>query len=241
MRLSIIIPAHNEEVTIRQVLEKVSAVNFGSWEKEIIVVNDGSSDNTGKIIEQWATLEGNDAHCLHHSTNLGKGAGIKTGLQAASGDYIIIQDADAEYDPADIPSLLSIIENNPSRPPLTLRGGESQVAVFGARGHKAYPERGFHYVVGAWMLTTFFNLLYWQKLTDLYTCYKLIPGKVFKELGIKSTGFEFEAEVACKLALRGIKITEAPIGYKPRNKEQGKHIRLIDALKGFWSIFKYRF
>jgi hypothetical protein len=115
------------------------------------------------------------------------------------------------------------------------------MAVFGKRGHKAYPERGFHYVVGAWMLTTFFNLLYWQKLTDLYTCYKLIPGKVFKELGIKSTGFEFEAEVACKLARAGIKITETPIGYKPRNKEQGKHIRLIDAVKGFWSILKYRF
>lgn len=242
MRLSIIIPAHNEAATIKEVLEKVSAVNFGPWEKEIIVVNDGSSDNTGSIAEQWALLPNNGAHCIvvHHKNNMGKGAGIQTGLKVASGDYVIIQDADAEYDPADIPKLLSVVAEGA---PLT-RGAPSAhvpLAVFGARGHKAYPERGFHYVVGAWMLTTLFNLFYWQKLTDLYTCYKLIPGKVFKELDIKSTGFEFEAEVACKLALRGIKITETPIGYKPRNKEQGKHIRLIDAVKGFWSILKYRF
>jgi len=162
---------------------------------------------------------------------LGKGAAIQTGLKQASGDYVIIQDADLEYNPEDIPKLLSAISNRTGRP----------LAVFGKRGYKAYPERGFHYVIGAWLLTAFYNLLYNQNLTDLYTGYKLIPTSIFKDLNIQSKGFEFEAEVACKLAKRGVIIKEVSINYKPRNKEQGKHIRFKDAVKGFWTILKLIF
>jgi len=233
MKLSIIIPAHNEEATIKQVLEKVAGVDLGEWEKEVIVVNDGSSDGTKTMIDDALSLfDGRQKVIMvHHEKNLGKGAAIQTGLKKASGDYVIIQDADAEYDPSDIPNLLSLI----------LNGESYQLAVFGARGHKAYPQRGFHYVIGAWLLTTFYNILYRQKLTDLYTCYKLIPASIFKDLNIQSQGFEFEAEVSCKLAKRGVIIKEVSINYKPRNKDQGKHIKFIDAIRGFWAILKYRF
>lgn len=246
MKLSIIIPAHNEEKTIGQVLDKVFSVSLGEWEKEIIVVNDGSSDKTGEMLDEYVAqarglplhvkagllslrqAEGLRYMVIHHSTNLGKGAAIQTGLKQATGDYIIIQDADLEYEPGDIPKLLSAIEESRA------------VAVFGNRGTKSYPERGFHYVIGAKVLTWIFNLLFWQNISDLYTGYKLIPGKIFKELNITSAGFEFEAEVACKLAKRGVNIKEVLINYKPRNKEQGKHIGFTDALKGFLAILKYR-
>jgi len=244
MKLSIIIPAHNEQATIKQVLKKVMSVNIAprpgsgpssAWEKEVIVINDGSSDATKTILETIPPfLSGRlkvgvlDFVVIHHEKNLGKGAAIQTGLKRATGDYIIIQDADLEYDPADIPNLLSLI----------LNGESHHIAVFGARGHKAYPERGFHYVVGAWVLTTFYNLLFNQRLTDLYTGYKLIPTGILKSLNIHSAGFEFEAEVACKLAKRGVIIKEIPIHYQPRNKNQGKHIRFVDAVKGLWMIIK---
>ena len=241
MRLTIIIPAHNEEATIGQVVDKVFRVDLvprlglgllSRWEKEVIVINDGSSDSTKSILSHISPkFDGRTQMAiLHHEKNLCKGAAIQTGLKRASGDYVIIQDADAEYDPSDIPNLLSLIANQ-----------KNQIAVFGKRGYKAYPERGFHYVIGAWMLTTFYNILYHQNLTDLYTGYKLIPTLVFKSLNIQSKGFEFEAEVACKLAKRGVIIKEIPIHYQPRNKNQGKNIRFKDAVKGFWKILILRF
>ncbi len=250
MRLSIIIPAHNEEKTIASILQKVFEVDISPWEKEVVVVNDGSSDGTGKILDSICSApihrpQPINGHgilpiVIHHPTNLGKGAGIKTALSKVTGNYVIIQDADLEYNPGDIPKLLWAINSNPHPSPLP--GGEgAKVAIFGARGHKAYPERGFHYVVGAWMLTTLYNILYFQRLTDLYTCYKLIPAKIFKQINIQSNGFEFEAEVACKLAKKDVIIKEVPINYQPRNKAEGKHIGLKDAIKGFWTIIKLRF
>ena len=237
MRLSIIIPAHNEEATIQQVLERVFKVDLNGWDKQVIVINDGSSDATKSVLDGISSkLDGRqnvrmlDFMVVNHEKNMGKGAAIQTGLKAANGDYVIIQDADAEYDPLDIPGLLEPIN----------RHATNGLVIFGKRGYKAYPERGFHYVIGAWCLTAFYNLLYHQHLTDLYTCYKLIPTSLFKDLNIQSSGFEFEAEVSCKLAKRGVIIREVPINYKPRNKDQGKHIRFIDALKGFWMILKLR-
>jgi glycosyltransferase involved in cell wall biosynthesis len=197
MKLSIIIPAHNEEKTIAQVLDKVFKVDLGGWEMEVIVVNDGSSDGTRVILKQWASLYDNDAHCtvvLHHPINLGKGAAIQTGLKQASGDYVIIQDADLEYDPADIPKLLSLIPSSTSLQ-LSPTSGErvnNVVAIFGNRGSKSYPQRGLHYVFGAKLLTWTFNLLFWQNVSDLYVGYKLIPTSIFKELGITSSDVFYE-------------------------------------------------
>ncbi len=239
MKLSIIIPAHNEEKTIAQVLEQVLKVDLDGWEKEVVVVDDGSSDGTGTILEKICSVPiyghsgspiNRHATLISHPTNLGKGAAIKSALVKATGDYVIIQDADLEYNPGDIVNLLSFIPDD----------GKHRIAIFGKRGYKAYPERGFHYVIGAWLLTTFYNLLYGQQLTDLYTGYKLIPTRIFKELNIESNGFEFEAEVACKLVKKNVIIKEVEISYLPRNKAQGKHIRFVDAVKGFWTIVKIR-
>lgn len=141
MKLSIIIPAHNEEATIAQVLEKVFSFDLQGWDKEVIVINDGSSDNTRNILDGISSKNDGrhnlrilDFVVIHHDTNFGKGAAIQTGFGRASGDYVIIQDADAEYDPQDIPKLLSEIKNNPSQPPLILRGGAPQPPPLFQRG-----------------------------------------------------------------------------------------------------------
>jgi len=229
MKVSIIIPAHNEQGTIVQILQKVAGVELNGWKKQIIVVNDGSSDETGNIVAVWIEQQHflpGQVTLLHHQANVGKGAAIKTGLSAATGEYIVIQDADLEYDPNDIPELLFTAEKN------------KHSAVFGARGTKRYPERGFHYVIGAKLLTWTFNILFGTRMTDLYTGYKLFPVSAVKN--IHSAGFELEVEIAAKLVKNGIAIIEVPIHYQPRNKTQGKHIRAKDAVVGFLTIIKHR-
>ncbi len=234
MRLSIIIPAHNEEATIQTVLERVLAVELPGWEKEMIVVDDGSTDGTGQIVSGLMHQLGipflsgrTKMEYVVHEQNRGKGEAVRTGLGKATGDYIIIQDADLEYDPADIPKLLEQAKNGCT-------------AVFGARGSARYPERGFHYVIGAKLLTWTADLLYGAHLTDLYTGYKLFRSEDIKCLPLTSRGFEFEAEVSCRLLKHGCKVAEVPISYKPRNREQGKHIGWTDAVKGFWVIIRER-
>lgn len=238
MKLTIIIPAHNEQATIYQVLEKVCSTDLGIWQKEIVVVNDGSSDNTLAEVNKFehnlsARLNHVSLVVLNHPVNLGKGAAIVSAIARATGDFALIQDADLEYSPGDIPKLLSFIRTEDVI-------GAGKMAVFGNRGVKHYPERGIHYAIGVKFLTWIFDLLFWQNIADLYTGYKLLPVSVLKSLAIKSAGFEFEAEVACKLAGAHIQIVETPISYFPRNKEQGKHIGLIDFFRGFWAIIKYR-
>lgn len=229
MKLSIIIPAHNEEQTIGRILQKVATVNVAPWEKEVVVVNDGSSDATRAIAEYViAKTDSRQKWTLvNHEKNMGKGTAIQSALTKVTGDYVIIQDADLEYEPEDIPKLLAALT------------GSS--AVFGDRGSKSYPERGWQYVWGVKLLTGVFNVLYGAKLRDLYTGYKLVPAQALRSVHIQSAGFEFEAEVASKLARLGVTIQEVPIGYFPRGKSQGKHIRAIDGLWGLWTIIKLRF
>jgi glycosyltransferase involved in cell wall biosynthesis len=233
MKLSIIIPAHNEQATVAEVIKKVADADIGNWEKEILAVDDGSSDKTAEILKASGSFFSGrrETVCvIYHQKNLGKGAAIKSALAKATGDYVLIQDADLEYDPKDIFNLLSPVNN-----------GGQKMAVFGDRGIKRYPERGFHYIIGAKLLTWAFNILNGAWLRDLYTGYKLIPADIFKSLGIKSTGFEFEAEVACKLLKKGIKILEVPIAnYRPRSRQQGKHIRFKDAALGLLTIISCR-
>lgn len=227
MKLSIIIPTFNEAATITKVLDAVLKVDVGGWEKEIIVVDDGSTDATASMLSASSAVL-----VLSHETNQGKGAAIQTGLLHASGDYVLIQDADLEYEPSDISSLVSLIKGREAKQP---------IAVYGDRGIKAYPERGIHYVIGAKLLTWTVNILFGSHLKDLYTGYKLLPTGIIKELDIHSSGFEFEAEVTCKMIRRDVLILETPITYRPRNKEQGKKIRFMDAVKGFWIIIKLFF
>ena len=229
MKLSVIIPVLNEEKTIAQVIERVSAQDLSGWEKEIIVVDDGSTDGTAEVIANLSSLIAN-LRLITHPTNQGKGAAIKTGLNAATGDAVIIQDADLEYSPAEFPALLAELAAHPEA-----------AAIFGSRNLKPKRHGYTHYVWGVAVLTFINNLLYGSRLTDTYTCYKLFRAPVIKSLDLESRGFEFEAEVTCKLLRGGHQIREIPIDYFPRSFAEGKKIRFKDALKGVWTILKYKF
>jgi dolichol-phosphate mannosyltransferase len=227
-KISIIIPAHNEEKFIEKTLEKVMRTLL-PWDTEIIVVNDGSTDETINILEKLSRKY--SFRLINHDKNLGKGWAIKTGIKNSSGNYLLIQDADLEYDPKNIPALLSKMDEDIS-------------AVYGKRSAKVWPKRGIHYVLGAKLLTFAINALYGSKLEDSYTGYKLFNlEKVSKQMleNLESSGFEFEAEVTCKILKNKGKILEVPITYIPRSREEGKHIGAKDALIGLLTICKWRF
>jgi glycosyltransferase involved in cell wall biosynthesis len=223
MKLSVIIPVYNEKNTIEIILERVKAV---ALEKEIILVDDFSTDGTRELLPR---LKSKNISVLMHDKNLGKGAAIKTGIKAATGDYIIIQDADLEYDPQDFFKLI--------QPALD---GKAAV-VYGSRflGNNYFSM--LSHKLGNQFLTGVTNLLYRGKLTDMETCYKLIPIELARQLNIKSRRFEVEPEVTAKILKRGYKILEVPISYKGRTISEGKKISWKDALSTLWTLLKYRF
>lgn len=218
MKVSIIIPTYNEAGTIARVIRKIAAVRIDGWEKEIIVVDDGSIDSTrGEI----ASIRDVPINLLSHGRNLGKGRAIQTGLAEATGAYTLIQDADLEYSPDEYGKLLAA-----ARPDIT---------VYGVRDYtKGYPL----YRLGAYVLTSIMNVLFNAKLTDSYTCYKLIPTGIFKSLGCTADGFDIEAEITAKLLSRRIPIFEVPIRYEPRPFSAGKKIRGLDAWKGLFTLLR---
>jgi len=224
MKLSIIIPALNEEKTILEVLGRVKMQELPGWEKEIILIDDGSEDMTGEIAGREDSVK-----LVRHGFCRGKGAAVASGLKEASGDFVLIQDADLEYDPADWPLLLQKIES-----------GESRV-VFGSRnlnpGRRGYAS----YVLGVWLLTKLANILFGARLTDIYTCYKIVPLALAREIGVSSAGFEMEAEITAKILKRGIGIEEVPISYRPRKFSEGKKIRWRDGVRGAATLFRCRF
>ncbi len=226
-KLSIIIPVFNEEKTIAEIIDKVWRQPLENWKKEIIIVNDGSTDSTEKILQDLTNKF--DFILLKHQKNSGKGAAITTALPRASGDYIIIQDADLEYDPTDWPKMLKELENPEIK------------AVFGSR--KMKPERrGYaHFVLGVRFLTFLTNFLFNGSLTDIYTCYKLISLELMKSLNLTAPGFEIETEITTKILKRGLFIKEVPINYFPRSFKEGKKIKFYDGLTGVWTIVKNRF
>ncbi len=224
MKLSIIIPIFNEEATLEKVLKKVVQAPILQYEKEIILIDDGSTDRTKQIINR---LKGKPGFIvLEHPQNMGKGAAIQTGLKAVTGQAVIIQDADLEYNPADWPSLLK-----------ELKPGMG--AVYGSRNINPKKRGYFHYVLGVWLLTKLNNLLFASRLTDTYTCYKLFPARLIKSIPLTSNGFEIEAEITARILKKGLSIKELPISYSPRKFSQGKKIRFWDGLLGLWTIIKY--
>ncbi len=234
MKLSIIIPVFNEGKTIRAVLKNVLRVNFGDVKTEIIVVNDGSSDNTESEINKQKA-ESNRLIVINHERNSGKGAAVRTGIKHATGDYIIIQDADHEYNPEDIPVLLKALKNNKS-------------VVYGTRlkrmPHLSNEERTtrflMHYV-GNRFLSLITSVLYGQWLTDMETCYKLFPRSEVKNMTLKSKRFDFEPEITAKILKRGLKITEIPIQVKPRGYDEGKKLNTFrDGTVALMTLIKYR-
>ncbi len=222
--LSIIVPAYNEENTIAAVAGKLLTVALPGWGKEIIVVDDGSRDKTAERLAPFA----GDIRFLRHDQNKGKGAAIRTGLAAATGDAVIIQDADLEYDPEDIPALLAAFDRY-----------DGKAAVYGSR--ELAPERkGYpHYVLGVKVLTALANFCLGSSLTDIYTGYKLFPGSAVKTMVLSSNGFEFEVEVTARLLAQGTRIAEVPIHYHPRTFREGKKIGARDGLRGLTTIFRH--
>ena len=224
MKLSVIIPCFNEVERIGWVISAVEAVEI---EKEIIIVDDGSTDGTTEVVEKY----GRDKQIVAHisKSNFGKGAAIRTGLEYVTGDIVVIQDADLEYDPSQIPALVGpIIE------------GTADV-VYGSRFKGSISGMKLASRIANRLLVWTANLLYRAGITDEATCYKAFRTDVLRGLGLKCVRFEFCPEVTAKISKRGIKIVEVPIDYVGRTTLQGKKIKLRDAFEAIWTLIKYRF
>ena len=236
MKLSIIIPVFNEEKTIEEILKKVHDVNLKNISKEIIIVDDGSTDGTVEKIKK--TISGKkNIKFISHKTNQGKGAAIKTGIEAANGDYIIIQDADLEYDPKFIRNLLEPIITKQAK------------VVYGTRlrrlPHFGQEEKTIRFVLhylGNRSLSLITSILYGNWLTDMETCYKLFPTKAGKKFDLRARRFDFEPEITAKLLKAGYKILEVPITTVPRDYSEGKKLKTFrDGSIALWTLVKYRF
>lgn len=224
MKLSVIIPCYNEASHITRVLDAVRAVDIP---KEIIVVDDGSTDATPDILRRYET---DDTIIVHLSErNAGKGAAIRVGLSYVTGDIVIIQDADLEYDPAQYPVMIKPIID-----------GEADV-VYGSRFLGRITGMRLANRIANRVLAWVANLLYHADITDEATCYKAFRADIIKSLPLKCTRFEFCPEVTARLRKRGIAIREVPIEYTARSVAQGKKIRWTDGLSAIWTLIKYRF
>lgn len=230
--LSIIIPAYNEEKTIAELLQRVLDADLGEGiDRELIVVNDCSTDSTGRIVQSFIAAHPQaPITYLVHDRNQGKGMAVRTGIQAVTGDYVVMQDADLELDPNDFARMLP-----------HLLSGQYRV-VYGSRFlAEENSHTYFSYQLGGKFLSVMTNLLYDQRITDEPTCYKMFDAGLLKSIPLDCKGFEFCPEVTAKVSRLGYKIKEVPIRYYPRSIEEGKKLRLRDGLKAIGTLLKYRF
>jgi len=218
-------PVYNERATLISAIKEALNVDF-PCEIELVVVDDGSTDGTRDL---YPSLGYDPRLSLHmHMRNRGKGAAIRTAAAAATGDYLIMYDADLEYSPADIPSLLAPV-----------LAGEVEV-VYGTRTLGSHNAYSYVYVLGNKGVTTFANMLFNCYISDLETCFKLIPTALYRELGIRETGFGMEAEITGKLLRRGIRPYEVPISYKARSRDAGKKLTWRDGAEAVWILIRER-
>jgi glycosyltransferase involved in cell wall biosynthesis len=235
MRISIIVPVYNEQETIREILHQVRSLdltvetNLGklALEKEIVIVDDGSTDQTQAILVQ--EQERGDVALLRHDTNRGKGAAVRTGLGRSTGDIVLIQDADLEYDPRDYPTLL--------RPILERR----VTVVYGSRFLGPRKAMLFWHMLGNKFLTLVTNVLYNAILSDMETCYKALDGELARGLKLRSDGWGIDPEITAKVLKKGHRIFEVPISYYGREYFEGKKISWRDGFTVLWTLIKYRF
>jgi glycosyltransferase involved in cell wall biosynthesis len=225
MKLSVIIPVYNEVESIETILKRVQATKLAS---EIVLVDDGSKDGTRDILKKLTGKKG--LQIILHEKNQGKGAAVRTGMAAAKGDILLIQDADLEYDPRDYLELL--------RP---LQEGLADV-VYGSRFlGKAHRVTMFWHLMANKLLTLMTNILYDTILTDMETGYKVFRREVIEGMTIRANSFNFEPEFTAKILKRKYRIFEVPITFNPRDYSQGKKIKLHDAFEAVWALIKYRF
>ncbi|MEL7483514.1 MAG: glycosyltransferase family 2 protein [Planctomycetota bacterium] len=226
-KLSVLMPAHNEARTIREIVRRVLAAPIAPA-IELIIVDDGSTDGSRDVIDELASSD-ERITAIHHERSRGKGSAIRTAIEAMTGDVAIVQDADLEYDPNDYAVVLDPI-----------LAGEAD-AVYGSRFLKS-PRRqvhGFWHSQGNRVLTVLCNMASNLALSDMETCYKAVRADLLKDMPLTSTRFEFEVEVTMRLARRGARIYEVPISYHGRTHEEGKQIGIRDGFHALWAIFKY--
>ncbi|HEX7008625.1 MAG TPA: glycosyltransferase family 2 protein [Phycisphaeraceae bacterium] len=227
MKLTVVIPVYNEAQTIQEIVRRVQAVQLDSVQKQIILVDDCSTDGTREQLAQLAQQPG--IRVLYHEKNQGKGAALRTGFAAAEGDLVIIQDADLEYDPREYPKLVQPILDNQAD------------VVFGSRfaGGESHRVLYFWHSVGNKVLTLLSNAFTNLNLTDMETCYKVFRREVIQSIQIEENRFGFEPEITAKVARRGWRIYEVGISYAGRTYEEGKKINWRDGVRAIWCILKY--
>src|SRR5580692_5973774 len=222
--VSVIVPVYNEAAHVDEILQ---AIHASPVKKEIIIVDDGSTDGTREKLQAMPLANNHDVTVVFHERNCGKGAAIRTALHYARGEYILIQDSDLEYDPQDYPALLRPLEQRLAN------------VVYGVRPDR--PERGLRFFLGAKLLTHLANVLYGAGIHDEATCYKVFRRSVISQIGLECHRFEFCPEVTAKLCRMGEKIAEIPISYTPRSAGEGKKIRHSDGWLAIWTLLRHRF
>jgi len=226
-KLSVIVPVYNERNTVVEVVRRMRAVELPDGiEREIIVVDDGSTDGTRDVLRQ---LGDSTVRVLAHEGNRGKGAAVRTGLALATGDYVLIQDADLEYDPEDWPRLIAPVTRGRAR------------VVYGSRFTGERRNMLLLHWIGNRMLSLVTNVLFNSTLSDMETCYKLVDRSLLNGLELRSDRFDIEPEITAKILKRGIRIYEVPISYMGREFDEGKKITWRDGFAALWTLVKFRF
>lgn len=227
-KLSIVIPIYNEAEHLEEILRQIEAVDIG-MEKELILVDDCSTDGTRDILEKLQNSTDNSAKIFYHEINRGKGATVRTGFEHITGDITLVQDADLEYDPQDYPKLLEPI-----------LADEADV-VYGSRFMEGRQEGLLRSYLANRFLTSLANFVNGTKLTDMETCYKVIKTDILKDISLRSDRFGFEPEITAKLAKRKCKIVDVPISYRGRDYHEGKTVSWKDGVAAIFHILRFRF
>jgi glycosyltransferase involved in cell wall biosynthesis len=227
-KLSIVIPVYNEKHTLEELFNQVLAVKLEGYEKEIILVDDCSVDGSRKIVEELAAKHKN-VTALYHDVNQGKGASLKDAFKVTTGDYVLVQDADLEYDPKDYNKLLRAIEE------------QHADVVYGSRFSGNFEDMTSLHYFGNKLVTMTTNILYGVMLTDMETCYKLLPGDFVRNIKIEANRFDFEPEITSKILKSNLRIVEVPISYKGRSHSHGKKLTWRDGFAALGTLLKYRF
>ncbi len=227
-KLSIVIPIYNEVEHLEEILNQIDAVDIG-MEKELILVDDCSTDGTREILEKLQNSEDNSAKIFYHEINRGKGATLRTGFQHVTGDITLIQDADLEYDPQDYPKLLQPILEDKAN------------VVYGSRFMEGRQHGLLRSYLANRFLTSLSNFVNGTKITDMETCYKVIKTDILKDITLRSDRFGFEPEITAKLARRKCKIVDVPISYRGRDYHEGKTVSWKDGVAAIFHIIRFRF